>query len=162
MLLGATGSRRVAGPTLPLGDAGVCVPVQGFNIKSIHSHGFKLNVWDIGGQRSIRPYWKKYLGSTDLLVSGAAAHSPHSPVCGEPCPLRGALYLSRGMQPPQKAEGCAARRGGAADCPFCPHGRFMSLTAQTRSVSRRQGRYEGFSGGWLWGPGAQTHLAPAL
>lgn len=61
-----------ADPTHPLGDAGVCVPVQGFNIKSVHSHGLKLNVWDIGGQRSIRPYWKKYLGSTDLLVSGAA------------------------------------------------------------------------------------------
>lgn len=38
----------------------------------MQSHGLKLNVWDIGGQRSIRPYWKKYLGSTDLLVSGAA------------------------------------------------------------------------------------------
>lgn len=59
-----------AGPTHPLSDAGVCVPAQGFNIKSVHSHGLKLNVWDIGGQRSIRPYWKKYLGSTDLLVSG--------------------------------------------------------------------------------------------
>ncbi|XP_075297783.1 ADP-ribosylation factor-like protein 3 isoform X1 [Opisthocomus hoazin] len=43
-------------------------PTQGFNIKSVHSHGFKLNVWDIGGQRSIRPYWRKYLGSTDLLI----------------------------------------------------------------------------------------------
>lgn len=61
-----------AGPTRPLGDVGVCVPAQGFNIKSVQSHGLKLNVWDIGGQRSIRPYWKKYLGSTDLLVSGAA------------------------------------------------------------------------------------------
>ncbi|XP_038042507.2 ADP-ribosylation factor-like protein 3 isoform X2 [Anas platyrhynchos] len=43
-------------------------PTQGFNIKSVHSHGFKLNVWDIGGQRSVRPYWRKYLGSTDLLI----------------------------------------------------------------------------------------------
>lgn len=29
----------------------------------------KLNVWDIGGQRKIRPFWKKYLENTDLLVS---------------------------------------------------------------------------------------------
>ncbi|KFP63922.1 ADP-ribosylation factor-like 3, partial [Cariama cristata] len=65
---GKTTLLNVAGPTLPLGNAGVCVPTQGFNIKSVHSHGFKLNVWDIGGQRSIRPYWKKYLGSTDLLI----------------------------------------------------------------------------------------------
>ena len=25
------------------------MPTQGFNIKSIESNGFKLNVWDIGG-----------------------------------------------------------------------------------------------------------------
>ena len=29
-------------------------PTQGFNIKSVQSEGFKLNVWDIGGQRKIR------------------------------------------------------------------------------------------------------------
>lgn len=42
---------------------------QGFNIKSVQSKGFKLNVWDIGGQRRIRPYWKNYFENTDLLVS---------------------------------------------------------------------------------------------
>lgn len=47
---------------------------QGFNIKSVQSHGFKLNVWDIGGQRAIRAYWKKYLGSTDTLVSIEHSH----------------------------------------------------------------------------------------
>lgn len=31
--------------------------VQGFHIKSLNHEGFKLNVWDIGGQKSIRPYW---------------------------------------------------------------------------------------------------------
>jgi hypothetical protein len=31
--------------------------LQGFNIKSLMHDGFKLNVWDIGGQKSIRPYW---------------------------------------------------------------------------------------------------------
>ncbi|NWX21607.1 ARL3 protein, partial [Aegotheles bennettii] len=50
-------------------EVSTITPTQGFNIKSVHSHGgFKLNVWDIGGQHSIRPYWKKYLGSTDLLI----------------------------------------------------------------------------------------------
>lgn len=42
---------------------------QGFNIKSVQSGGFKLNVWDIGGQRKIRPYWKHYYENTDFLVS---------------------------------------------------------------------------------------------
>jgi ADP-ribosylation factor-like protein 3 len=31
------------------------MPTQGFNIKSIQTEGFKLHVWDIGGQKSIRP-----------------------------------------------------------------------------------------------------------
>ncbi|XP_064314186.1 ADP-ribosylation factor-like protein 3 [Phalacrocorax carbo] len=49
-------------------EVSTITPTQGFNVKSVHSHGFKLNVWDIGGQRSIRSYWRKYLGSTDLLI----------------------------------------------------------------------------------------------
>ena len=41
---------------------------KGFNIKSVQSEGFKLNVWDIGGQRKIRPYWRNYFENTDVLV----------------------------------------------------------------------------------------------
>ncbi|XP_067161173.1 ADP-ribosylation factor-like protein 3 [Apteryx mantelli] len=44
------------------------MPTQGFSIKSAHSHGFKLNVWDIGRQHSIHPHWRKYLGNTNLLI----------------------------------------------------------------------------------------------
>lgn len=36
----------------------------------MQSQGFKLNVWDIGGQRKIRPYWRNYFENTDVLVSG--------------------------------------------------------------------------------------------
>jgi ADP-ribosylation factor-like protein 3 len=43
-------------------------PTQGFNIKSLMHDGFKLNVWDIGGQKSIRPYWRNYIDQTDALV----------------------------------------------------------------------------------------------
>ncbi|KAK4336722.1 hypothetical protein RND71_043566 [Anisodus tanguticus] len=43
-------------------------PTQGFNIKSIQTTNFKLNVWDIGGQRKIRPYWKNYLADTSVLI----------------------------------------------------------------------------------------------
>ncbi|CDW53261.1 ADP ribosylation factor protein 3 [Trichuris trichiura] len=43
-------------------------PTQGFNIKSVVSDGFKLNVWDIGGQRKIRPYWKNYFENADILI----------------------------------------------------------------------------------------------
>ncbi|KAK3088517.1 hypothetical protein FSP39_020089 [Pinctada imbricata] len=43
-------------------------PTQGFNIKSVSQSGFKLNVWDIGGQRKIRPYWRNYFENTDILI----------------------------------------------------------------------------------------------
>lgn len=42
--------------------------LQGFNIKSLLHDGFKLNVWDIGGQKAIRPYWRNYFEQTDALV----------------------------------------------------------------------------------------------
>jgi GTPase SAR1 family protein len=41
---------------------------EGFNIKSINKCGFKLNLWDIGGQRAIRSYWRNYYKDTDGLV----------------------------------------------------------------------------------------------
>ncbi len=44
------------------------MPTQGFNIKSLMRDGFKLNVWDIGGQKSIRPYWRNYYDQTDALI----------------------------------------------------------------------------------------------
>lgn len=44
------------------------MPTQGFNIKSLSQDGFKLNVWDIGGQKAIRPYWRNYYDNTDALV----------------------------------------------------------------------------------------------
>ena len=45
-------------------------PTQGFNIKTLENRadGFKLTVWDIGGQRTIRTYWKNYYKATDALV----------------------------------------------------------------------------------------------
>lgn len=44
------------------------MPTQGFNIKSLLHEGFKLNVWDIGGQKTIRPYWKNYFENTDAMI----------------------------------------------------------------------------------------------
>lgn len=49
-------------------NADNCQPTQGFNVKSLVHDGFKLNVWDIGGQKSIRPYWRNYYDQTDALI----------------------------------------------------------------------------------------------
>ena len=40
-------------------------PTLGFNIKTLEHRGFKLNIWDVGGQKSLRSYWKNYFESTD-------------------------------------------------------------------------------------------------
>jgi len=43
-------------------------PTQGFNVKTVSQAGFKLHVWDIGGQKALRPYWKNYFEHTDALL----------------------------------------------------------------------------------------------
>jgi ADP-ribosylation factor-like protein 3 len=43
-------------------------PTQGFNVKSIVKDSFKLNVWDIGGQKEIRKYWENYFDNVDGLI----------------------------------------------------------------------------------------------
>lgn len=35
-------------------------------ISSLHS--FRLNIWDVGGQKSLRSYWRNYFEQTDGLV----------------------------------------------------------------------------------------------
>ncbi|XP_039757484.1 ADP-ribosylation factor-like protein 2 [Pararge aegeria] len=43
-------------------------PTLGFNIKTLEHRGYKLNIWDVGGQKSLRSYWKNYFESTDGVV----------------------------------------------------------------------------------------------
>ncbi|XP_054715746.1 ADP-ribosylation factor-like protein 2 [Uloborus diversus] len=49
-------------------DISVISPTLGFNIKTLEHRGFKLNMWDVGGQKSLRSYWKNYFESTDGLI----------------------------------------------------------------------------------------------
>ncbi|GLV43573.1 ADP ribosylation factor-like 2 [Carabus blaptoides fortunei] len=43
-------------------------PTLGFNIKTLEHRGFKLNLWDVGGQKSLRSYWRNYFECTDGLI----------------------------------------------------------------------------------------------
>lgn len=43
-------------------------PTLGFNIQTLDHGGYSLNFWDIGGQKSIRAYWRNYFEQTDGLV----------------------------------------------------------------------------------------------
>jgi GTPase SAR1 family protein len=52
-------------------------PTRGFNVKTVQTDsGFRLNVWDVGGQRNIRPYWTNYLENADALVKIKSIFSP--------------------------------------------------------------------------------------
>ncbi|KAE9399099.1 ARF/SAR superfamily [Gymnopus androsaceus JB14] len=43
-------------------------PTLGFNIKTFMHSKYTLNIWDVGGQRTLRPYWRNYFEQTDALV----------------------------------------------------------------------------------------------
>ncbi|CAO1613958.1 unnamed protein product [Sympodiomycopsis kandeliae] len=43
-------------------------PTLGFDIKSLQFSNYTLNIWDIGGQKVLRPFWKNYFERTDGLI----------------------------------------------------------------------------------------------
>mmetsp|Transcript_36590 Transcript_36590/g.90059 ORF Transcript_36590/g.90059 Transcript_36590/m.90059 type:complete len:185 (+) Transcript_36590:199-753(+) len=43
-------------------------PTLGFNIKTMDYRGYKLNVWDVGGQKTLRSYWRNYFEATDGMI----------------------------------------------------------------------------------------------
>lgn len=43
-------------------------PTVGFNIKTLEYNGLNLNLWDVGGQKSIRTYWRNYFEQTDGII----------------------------------------------------------------------------------------------
>lgn len=49
-------------------DIDLIAPTLGFNIKTLEYRGFKLNIWDVGGQTSLRSYWRNYFEQTDGLI----------------------------------------------------------------------------------------------
>ncbi|KAF2183672.1 ADP-ribosylation factor [Zopfia rhizophila CBS 207.26] len=49
-------------------DVNSISPTLGFIIKTIEYDGYKLNIWDVGGQKTLRTYWKNYFEKTDTLI----------------------------------------------------------------------------------------------
>ncbi|KAK8810993.1 ADP-ribosylation factor-like protein 2 [Blastocystis sp. ATCC 50177/Nand II] len=43
-------------------------PTLGFKIYSMDYKSFHLNIWDVGGQKTIRNYWKNYFEETDAVI----------------------------------------------------------------------------------------------
>jgi ADP-ribosylation factor-like protein 1 len=44
------------------------IPTIGFNVETVTYKNIKLQVWDLGGQTSIRPYWRCYYANTDAVI----------------------------------------------------------------------------------------------
>ncbi|KAG1715672.1 hypothetical protein ID866_1476 [Astraeus odoratus] len=49
-------------------DTSSISPTLGFNIKTFFHRSYTLNIWDVGGQRTLRPYWRNYFEQTDAIV----------------------------------------------------------------------------------------------
>lgn len=43
-------------------------PTMGFQISTVLYKGFNLNIWDIGGQTSLRTFWGNYFEKTNVVV----------------------------------------------------------------------------------------------
>lgn len=43
-------------------------PTLGFKITTFKYEPYTLNIWDVGGQKSLRSYWKNYFEATDGLI----------------------------------------------------------------------------------------------
>jgi ADP-ribosylation factor-like protein 1 len=51
-----------------LGEVVSTMPTIGFNMESVTYKNLNLNVWDLGGQTSIRPYWRCYYANTAAVI----------------------------------------------------------------------------------------------
>ncbi|KAL8642920.1 MAG: hypothetical protein Q9228_000457 [Teloschistes exilis] len=49
-------------------DVNSVSPTLGFIIRTIDYEGYKLNIWDVGGQKTLRTYWRNYFEKTDALI----------------------------------------------------------------------------------------------
>ena len=44
------------------------VPTLGFEVETVQVKNIKMQVWDLGGQTSIRPYWRCYYPNTNAII----------------------------------------------------------------------------------------------
>ena len=53
---------------LQMGEVVTTVPTIGFNVETVQYKNLRFQVWDLGGQTSIRPYWRCYYSNTDAII----------------------------------------------------------------------------------------------
>lgn len=71
LMLGLTGSGKTTLLyRLKYNESVLTVPTVGFNVETLETDRSSpgLTVWDVGGQRKMRPYWKHFYTDTAGLV----------------------------------------------------------------------------------------------
>ncbi|KAL2918591.1 Arf GTPase arl1 [Polyrhizophydium stewartii] len=53
---------------MQIGEVVTTIPTIGFNVETVTYKNIKFQVWDLGGQTSIRPYWRCYYANTDAVI----------------------------------------------------------------------------------------------
>ncbi|KAI9001273.1 ARF/SAR [Trametes punicea] len=53
---------------LQIGEVVPTFPTIGFNVETVQYKNIKFQVWDLGGQSSIRPYWRCYFPNTSAII----------------------------------------------------------------------------------------------
>ena len=53
---------------LKIGEVVSTIPTIGFNLETVEFRNLKFNIWDIGGQDSIRKFWKHYYQNAEGLI----------------------------------------------------------------------------------------------
>jgi ADP-ribosylation factor-like protein 1 len=61
-------NERPANTLLQIGEVVTTIPTIGFNVESVTYKNLNFNVWDLGGQTSIRPYWRCYYANTAAVI----------------------------------------------------------------------------------------------
>ncbi|KAK5792672.1 uncharacterized protein LOC108488317 [Gossypium arboreum] len=51
-----------------MGEVVSTIPMIGFNVETVQYNNIKFQVWDLGGQTSIRPYWRCYFPNTQAII----------------------------------------------------------------------------------------------
>ncbi|CAG0900296.1 unnamed protein product [Darwinula stevensoni] len=59
---------RQVSPEILVGEVVTTIPTIGFNVEQVTYKNLKFQVWDLGGQTSIRPYWRCYYSNTDAVI----------------------------------------------------------------------------------------------
>ncbi|KAL7427599.1 hypothetical protein ACHAXH_003247 [Discostella pseudostelligera] len=128
------------------------IPTIGFNVETLQYKNIKFQVWDLGGQTSIRPYWRCYYPNTDAIVFvvDSADVERMSVAKGELAAmleeeeLRDSILLVFANKQDQKGALNAQQISDALDLPLV---RNRQWSIQETSALQGKGLFEGFD--WL-------------